>query len=133
MDLDLLDDLQEDIENEMNDAQQNLDKGKDVKANEGQKKASDKMKQMQEGLNAQMEAQKKKEAGENIDTLRSILFNLMRLSFRQESIMIDMPNVLEYFWPYPIPLVGIVPPFLFGIVPLPNRYETFVPFRQVEV
>jgi hypothetical protein len=94
MDLDMLEELQEGIESDMNDAQENLEKSKDAKANDGQKKASDKMKQMQEGLNAQMEAQKKKEAGENIDTLRSILFNLMRLSFRQESIMTDMQNVV---------------------------------------
>ena len=93
MDLDMLDDLQQEIEDSMDDAQENLDKGKDGKANDSQKKAADKMKEMQEGLNAQMEAQKKKEAGENIDTLRSILFNLMRLSFRQEAVMMDMQKV----------------------------------------
>lgn len=93
MDLDMLENMQEDIEDNMGDAQENLDKGKDAKANDSQKKAADKMKQMQESLSAQMEAQKKKEAGEDIDTLRSILFNLMRLSFRQESIMLDMQKV----------------------------------------
>jgi hypothetical protein len=93
MDLDMLDYLQEDIENSMNDAQQHLDKGKDAKANEGQKKAADKMKQMQQSLKEQMQNQKKKEVGENIETLRSILFNLMRLSFRQESVMLEMQKV----------------------------------------
>lgn len=93
MDLDMLDALQEEIEKSMEDAQQNLEKGKDSKANEGQKKASDKMQQMKDSLDKQMQDQKKKETGENIDTLRSILFNLMRLSFRQESIMLDMQKV----------------------------------------
>lgn len=90
MDLDFLDDLQESIQQDMNDAQENLDKGKDAKANQPQKGASDKMKQMKSNMQAQMEAQKKKEKGEDIETLRSILFNLMRLSFEQERVMLEM-------------------------------------------
>ncbi len=90
LDLDFLDDLQESIQQDMNDAQENLDKGKDAKANQPQKGASDKMKQMKSNMQAQMDAQKKKEKGEDIETLRSILFNLMRLSFEQERVMLEM-------------------------------------------
>jgi hypothetical protein len=90
LDLDFMDDLKDQIEKEMNDASDKLDKGKDAKANEPQKGASDKMKQMKDGMKAQMDAQKKKQKGEDIDTLRSILFNLMRLSFDQERVMLDM-------------------------------------------
>ena len=93
MNLDMLEDLQEQIQSDMQNAQQNLEKGKDSKANDGQKDASEKMQKMQDSLEQQMQDQKKKETGENIDTLRSILFNLMRLSFRQESIMLDMQKV----------------------------------------
>jgi hypothetical protein len=90
MDLDFLDDLKDQIEQDMNDASDKLEKGKDNKANESQKGAADKMKKMKDGMKAQMEAQKKKQKGEDIDTLRSILFNLMRLSFDQERVMLDM-------------------------------------------
>jgi hypothetical protein len=90
MDLDFLDELREDIEKEMDDAKEKLDKGKDSKANDSQKGASDKMQQMKQNMQAQMDAQKKKDKGEDIDTLRSILFNLMRLSFDQERVMLEM-------------------------------------------
>jgi hypothetical protein len=90
MDLDFLEELQESIEKDMNDAQDKLENGKENKANEPQKGASDKMKQMKESMNGQLAAQKKKEKGEDIETLRSILFNLMRLSFDQERVMLEM-------------------------------------------
>lgn len=90
LDLDMLEQLQDDIEKSMNDAQQNLEKSRDAKANDSQKKAADQLDKLQQSLKAQMESQKKKEVSENIDTLRSILFNLMRLSFRQEGVMTDM-------------------------------------------
>jgi hypothetical protein len=94
MDLDMLESVQEEIEKSMQEAQDNLDGAKDTKANSSQKKAADKMKEMQQSLSSQSEAQKKKEVGENLETLRGILFNLMRLSFRQEQIMLDMQKVL---------------------------------------
>jgi len=90
MDLDMMEDKQEDIKKDMQESQDKLDKGQDGKANKPQKDASDKMKQMKDSLSKQMSDQKKKEQGEDIDTLRSILFNLMRLSFEQERVMIEM-------------------------------------------
>jgi hypothetical protein len=48
------------------------------------------MEQMKDNMQAQSDAQKKKEKGEDIETLRSILFNLMRLSFDQERVMLEM-------------------------------------------
>ena len=83
MDLDFLEELQDDIEQDMNDAQENLEKGNADKANDPQKDAADKIKQMKDNMQAQSDAQKKEEKGEDIETLRSILFNLMRLSFDQ--------------------------------------------------
>lgn len=90
LDLDFMEDLQESIQQDIDNAQDNLDKGKDAKANQPQKGASEKMKQMKGNLQAQMDAQKKKDKGEDIETLRSILFNLMRLSFEQERVMLEM-------------------------------------------
>jgi hypothetical protein len=90
MDLDDMKDLQKDIQDKMDNAQDKLDKKQDSKANQPQKDAAKQMKKMQESLSQQMEEQKKKEQGENIDTLRSILFNLMRLSFDQEHVMLSM-------------------------------------------
>jgi hypothetical protein len=90
LDLDFLDELRDEIEQDLKDAQDKLDKGKDGKANESQKSASDKMKQMKDSMKQQMNAQKKKDKGEDIQTLRSILFNLMRLSFDQERVMLEI-------------------------------------------
>jgi flagellar biosynthesis GTPase FlhF len=90
MDLDFLEELQDDIEQDMNDAQENLEKGNADKANDPQKDAADKIKQMKDNMQAQSDAQKKEEKGEDIETLRSILFNLMRLSFDQERVMLEM-------------------------------------------
>lgn len=90
LDLDFMEDLQESIQQDIDNAQDNLDKGKDAKANQPQKGASEKMKQMKGNLQARMDAQKKKDKGEDIETLRSILFNLMRLSFEQERVMLEM-------------------------------------------
>lgn len=89
-DLDTESDLQKEAQEQMKEAQENIDKGKDKKANEPQKKAADKMKEMQQSMKAQMEQQKQQQAGEDIETLRSILQNLIRLSFEQESVLLSM-------------------------------------------
>lgn len=86
-DLDEEKDLKDGINEEMNKASQALDKGKDEKANDNQKGAADKMKEMKESLQAQMDAQKKKQKGEDMESLRALLENLMRLSFEQEDLM----------------------------------------------
>lgn len=90
MDFDDMDALQKDILDKMQNAQDKLDKKQKSAANGPQKDAAKQMKKMQEALAQQMEEQKKKDQGENIDTLRSLLFNLMRLSFDQEHVMLAM-------------------------------------------
>ena len=89
-DLDLEQSTQESIQKELNKSSDLLNDKKDSKANESQKQASDQMKDMQQSLQAQMDQQKKQQAGEDIETLRSILENLMRLSLSQEELMLAM-------------------------------------------
>lgn len=88
--LDLEKEQQENVKKDMQKASDQLNQKKDAKANESQKKAADQIRDMQQSLQAQMEQQKQKQAGEDIETLRSILENLMRLSFDQEGLMLAM-------------------------------------------
>lgn len=88
--LDSENDLQKEISDDMNDAKDQLDKGKDGKANEPQKGASEKMSEMKESLQAQLDEQKKKQTGEDLESMRSLLENLMRLSFDQEDLIYAM-------------------------------------------
>ena len=90
--LDAEESLQKEIGDDMKDAKDKLDKGKDSKANEPQKSAAEKMAEMKESLQVQMDEQKKKQAGEDMESLRSLLENLLRLSFDQEDILFAMAD-----------------------------------------
>lgn len=89
-DLDMEKKLQESIKDEMKKSSDQLNQKKDQKANDSQKKASEQMNELQQSLQAQMQQQKQQQAGEDMETLRSILENLMRLSFEQEQVMLAM-------------------------------------------
>jgi hypothetical protein len=86
-------DLKDAIKEDMNKSSESLEKGKEEKANESQNSAADKMKEMKESLKSQMDAQKKKQKGEDMESLRLLLENLMRLSFEQEDVMGSMSGV----------------------------------------
>lgn len=89
-DIDEEKELQEGASDDMQKASDKLEKNKGEKANEDQKNASDKMKEMKESIQAQMEAQKQQQQGEDMEALRALLENLMRLSFDQEAIMNEL-------------------------------------------
>lgn len=87
MDLGNLDELKEQVSEELNNAQENLEQGKDKKAGENQKAASEGMKSMANQLNAKQQQANKKEQEEDMKSLRNILESLMTLSFDQEALM----------------------------------------------
>ncbi len=83
----------DEIKEELGDAKESLDKGKEGKAGESQEGAAQKMEEMAEQLQEmQSQANKEKEA-EDMDMLRNILESLMALSFNQEDVMKQLSRV----------------------------------------
>ena len=79
--------LEESISEEMKDAKESLEQGKDKKAGENQKSAAEEMSELADQLNDNQEAANKKENEEDMNSIRNILESLMILSFNQESLI----------------------------------------------
>lgn len=94
--IDNLDDLQSDEEQtdeSLENAEQQLSDGKPKKASESQKKAGDSMKKMANSL-AQMQQEMVEEGmSEDMESLRSILENLVQISFDQENLMSRLTEI----------------------------------------
>lgn len=84
---------QEEISKEQQNAEKQLDQKQNNSASKSQKKAANKMKKMAQQMAESMQSQEMKEMDEDIDALRAILENLVKLSFDQESLMKDFRNM----------------------------------------
>jgi hypothetical protein len=82
--------MSNDINDEMDQAQENIQKGKKNKASENQDSAGDKMKEMADGLSVMMDAAMEERMGEDIEQVKNMLDNLLDLSFAQESLIRDL-------------------------------------------
>lgn len=80
---------QEDIDKAMEQALDQLKKNQGKKAAPSQSKASKSMRSMSKAMQESMESAEAEEMKENMDDLRSILDNLITLSFGQERVMKD--------------------------------------------
>lgn len=80
----------QDIENEMQQSKENLQNNEKSKAGKSQKNAADKMKQMAQSMQAQMDAAAQQEDGEDMDKIRQLLENLVKFSFDQEKLMKEL-------------------------------------------
>jgi len=78
---------QEDVQKDLDDSKQSLKDGQMKKAAEKQKAASDKMEEMSEMLFEMQQEMEEDELGEDIESLRAILENLVRISFDQEDLI----------------------------------------------
>ncbi|MBI1836942.1 MAG: hypothetical protein HYR91_06715 [Flavobacteriia bacterium] len=87
--------MKKEISEEMKKASENLNNKKGKKASENQKKAADEMKKMADELDQMQQESNKEQQEEDINTLRSILKNLMTLSFAQEDVMYKFTNVKD--------------------------------------
>ncbi len=97
-----MDGLKEDAEEtkeEMDKAQENLDQNKEKAAGENQKSAAEKMQEMSSKMQAQMQESQQEQQGEDIESMRALLENLINLSFTQEKIM-DEFNDASIYDPY---------------------------------
>jgi hypothetical protein len=84
---------QEDISNDQENAEKQLDQKQNDSAAKNQKKAAKKMKSMAKNMKEAMQSQESKEMEEDIDALRAILENLVKLSFDQEILMKAFRNM----------------------------------------
>ncbi len=93
--MDVDDSSADEINQQMDEAQENLEKNKKNKASENQKNAGKKMKEMADALSAMMNAAMEERMGEDIDQIRNMLDNLLDLSFAQESLMKELTRITK--------------------------------------
>jgi len=75
------------IEQEMDNSSQELNNGKPGKASQSQRNASSKMKQLGEKLSKMQQEMQREEQAEDMESIRQILDNLVKISFEQEQLM----------------------------------------------
>lgn len=81
------------ISDELKDAKENLDKGNEKKAAANQQKAANQMQKLAKELDKKQEESNKEDQGEDMNTTRALLENLMSISFRQEDILLEFDKV----------------------------------------
>ena len=89
------DEMKKSISDEMQKSSESLSNKKSKKATESQKSAAEEMKKMAEELDQMQQESNKQEQEEDINSLRSILKNLMTLSFDQEDILYKFQKVKD--------------------------------------
>jgi hypothetical protein len=89
---DFLDEMKS-IEDQQKEAQQNLQEQKNKKASKAQQGASQQMKKMAEKMQAMQSMMMESSLNMNLNQLRDILDNLIKLSFEQEKIMQEFRGV----------------------------------------
>ena len=85
----------EEIDEDLNDAKESMEKNKGKKAGESQEGAAEKMEKMASEMDSAQEESKEEQAQEDMDMLRNILESLVALSFDQEGTMANLERVSE--------------------------------------
>ena len=85
----------DEIEQQQQMSKEMLNKGKRKKAGESQKKAGEEMKKMAESMEQMQSSMEMSMMMENLDHLRDIVHNLLKLSFDQENLMKEFRNVKQ--------------------------------------
>lgn len=80
-------DLEEEIEQEMQQSAEKLEQGEKKESSKKQKKAQEKMDEMSDSLNNMMQSMGQEQQMEDMEALRQLLDNLVRLSFEQEDLL----------------------------------------------
>ncbi len=81
------DELEEEIEKEMEQSTKELEQGKKKDASEKQKKSQEKMDELSDSLNGLQQSMGQEQQMEDMEALRQLLDNLVRLSFEQEELL----------------------------------------------
>lgn len=90
--LDVDDEAMEEIESDMQDASDKAGDGDSDGSKEKQKDAAEKMGEMSDAMSSAMQSQQAAQMEVDMDALRMIQENLIRLSFRQEDVMTEYGN-----------------------------------------
>ncbi|MCF8234982.1 MAG: hypothetical protein K9G67_08165 [Bacteroidales bacterium] len=85
---------QEGVKKEMEESKQNMGKGKLEKSAQSQQKAAEGMQKLKDML-FQMQSQSSQQQGEDLNKLRGLLENIVKVSFEQESVMDIMKSIKE--------------------------------------
>jgi hypothetical protein len=85
----------QDIRQEMQGAEQNMKEGNQKDSKQKQKNAAQKMKQLSQKMQKMQAGMEMEVMQENIQQLRNILDDLVRVSYRQEDLMVDFRSVSE--------------------------------------
>lgn len=81
------------IQNEQKNSQEQLEQNKRKKSSQSQKNAADKMQEMKQKMEQMQAGMEMTMMQENLDHLRDIVDNLVKISFDQEKIMTDFKGV----------------------------------------
>jgi len=92
---------QEEIKEQQNKSSEQLQKKKSKSASKMQKSASDAMKKLSDKLEQMQSEMESESEGENMETLRNILDNLIESSFNQEELMNEVRNTSNTDPKYP--------------------------------
>ena len=79
--------LEKEVENQLQQAKEQLDKNQKQKAAESQKEAGEKMEELAEQMFQNMMEEELEDLGEDINSLRQVLNNIIRTSFQQEELL----------------------------------------------
>lgn len=90
LDLSDVPEQKESIDQNMKDAKEQLQQQEKNKAGQKQQKASEQMKQMAQNIKNQMQEMQMAQSEEDINTIRRLLENLLKLSMDQENLMKDI-------------------------------------------
>ncbi len=83
----------EDAQEEMEDAGEKIENQDKKSGSESQKNSSKKMEKMKNDMQSMMQASEKQQDEENMESLRALLENLLRLSFRQEDLRDEIKEI----------------------------------------
>lgn len=86
---------EQDIEESMQDAQEQLENKKRKEGSKSQQQSGQQMQQMSEKLAKMQAAMQSQSSMENIDNLRDIVDNLVKLSFREEALIKGFRNIRQ--------------------------------------
>lgn len=87
------DQQEQQISQEQQNSSEQIQKNNRKKAAQSQRKAAEQMQQMSQKMKQSMAAAEQEEMEEDIDALRALLENLLKLSFDQEALMKDFRNI----------------------------------------
>ncbi len=95
MDIDQQEELQQEIDKDLQDSKENIEKKQNSKASKSQKSAAQKMRDMAGQMKNAMESGEQEQMEEDMQALRQLLENLVNLSFDQEDLIAEFNKTQE--------------------------------------